>query len=892
MEAPASQVFVGRDRELGQLGRALDVARAGSGMAVLVAGEAGIGKTRLASELAARARDAGFEVLLGRSIDLVGTELPDQPFVEALRPLGGLPQVDGPTAGSQLRVFQDTTALLGERAAAAPVLLVLEDLHWADASTLDLVVFLAHNLRDRRVLLLATYRADELASAERVRRLADGVRRTGSALAVELGPLQRGELAALLEARAGAPPPAALTDAIVARSEGNPFFAEELLAAADQGGELPRRLRDLLLQRSARLDPATRGLLRLAAAAGRDVSYPLLRAAAGLPEGEVRESLRRAVEHGVLVAEQATGSFRFRHALLGEAVYATILPGEREELHARLAEELARAAAAPAELAPHWAAAGRGAEALAASVEAARQAEAVFGLAEALAHLERALVLWQAVPDASELVRLDLAELCAWAAELASQTGAALRAVQLAQQAIELVGERDPVRAALLHERLGRYLNESGGTNAGLATIERAVELAPAQPPSPERAQALAALAHGLMLAWRHDESLSVCEEALALARTVGAHSAELRALIVLGTDLAYLGRGDEGLAHLRQALGLAEERGDPMMLQRVYVMLTDVLTMLGRPRESAWLAAAGLEIMRGFGVDSTVLVANHIEALLATGDWDEADRLSAAALRTITASYPYVLLGLRADLELCRGDFEAAQAHLDAALVTLREDRGLGIYDVYLAELALWERRWTDADQAARDALAGARSPQAAQLRVWFCAKGLRAQAELAALARARRDAGAVRTWLARAGKLIAVARDAAAEAAAVTPNAAGWLALAEAEHQRARGVARPELWADAADAWERLERPPPTAAGARPRRSSPPAPPAPRQASHSGRPTPSPPGSEQGPWPDSSSCLPNARGWNSRRRTPGRPTGGRAWRNSWTSRRGRRRS
>ncbi|HKQ02307.1 MAG TPA: AAA family ATPase, partial [Actinomycetes bacterium] len=320
MEASARGVFVGRVRELGELGRALDVARAGSGTAVLVAGEAGIGKTRLASELAARARDTGFEVLLGRAIDLVGTELPYQPFVEAVGPLGGLPQVDGETVGSQLQVFQETLELLGERAAAAPVLLVLEDLHWADASTLDLVVFLAHNLRDRRVLLLATYRVDELASAERVRRLADGVRRTGSALAVELGRLEREELTAMLEARADTLPPAALTEAIVSRSEGNPFFAEELLAAASEGsGELPRGLRDLLLSRVARLDPATQNLLRLAAAAGRDVGYPLLRAAAALPEPDLRQSLRRAVEHGVLVVDQTTGSFRFRHALLAEA---------------------------------------------------------------------------------------------------------------------------------------------------------------------------------------------------------------------------------------------------------------------------------------------------------------------------------------------------------------------------------------------------------------------------------------------------------------------------------------------------------------------------------------------------------------------------------------------
>jgi DNA-binding CsgD family transcriptional regulator len=381
----------------------------------------------------------------------------------------------------------------------------------------------------------------------------------------------------------------------------------------------------------ARLNAATQGLLRLAAAAGRDVGYPLLRAVAVLPERDLRGSLRQAVEHGVLVADQATGSFRFRHALLAEAIYATILPGERAELHARLAG------------------------------------------------------------------------LCAWAAELAGETGAAPRAVELARRAIELVGDRDPLRAALLHECLGVYLHAAGRTYAGLAAFERAVELVPAQPPSPERAPALAALGTGLALAWRFDESLAVCEQALAAA--VGAPSVELRALTVLGSDLAYLGRGDEGLARLGQALRLAEERGDPTPLQRVYITLTDVLMMLGRPRESARLAATGLDVLSRYGIDSTVLVANQVEALLASGEWDRADSLSATAIRASTASYPYMLLILRADIEFGRGDFDAARAHLDAASATLREDRALGLYDASLAELALWERRWADADQAVGDA-------------------------------------------------------------------------------------------------------------------------------------------------------------------------------------------
>jgi tetratricopeptide (TPR) repeat protein len=650
---------------------------------------------------------------------------------------------------------------------------------------------------------------------------------------------------------------------------------------ATRTARCPRGLRDLLLQRTARLDPATQGLLRVAAAAGRGVGYPLLRAVAGLPEPAVRGSLRQAVEHGVLVAEQATGSFRFRHALLAEAVYATILPGEREEVHARLAEQLARGGAAPAELAPHWAAAGRSTEALAASVEAARQAQAVFGLAEALAHLERALALWHAVPEAAELVRLDLAGLCAWAAEVAWHTGAAPRAVQLAQQAIELVGDGDPRRAALLHERLGRYLHASGRGDAALPALERAVALVPAQPPSPERAQALAALGHGLMLAWRYDESLAICEQALALARTVGVPQAELGALMALGVDLVYLGRGDEGLARLAQALRLAEAGTDPVALERAYVNLTDVLMMLGRPRESARLAESALDLLRPYGHDHGTLVANRIEALVASGEWQEADRLSAAAPRAITGNYPHQPLITRAELEVGRGDFDAARAHLEAARATLRLDRDLGTYATFVAELALWERRWTDAEDIIIDGVARVRSRNTAQIRVWLCAKGLRAQAELTALARAHRDTDAVANRLARARTLLTTARRAAAEAAAVTPNAAGWLALAEAEHQRAHGLAQPDLWATAADTWQRLQRPPLVAychwrqaealvaAGAA----------APRHARRSARRTPWRPGSAHGPCSGSWRCSPNARGWSWRRRRPVRPPPSRGW-------------
>ena len=341
--------------------------------------------------------------------------------------------------------------------------------------------------------------------------------------------------------------------------------------------------------------------------------------------------------------------------------------------------------------------------------------------------------------------------------------------------------------------RLGEYLYAAGSTDALLAAFERAVELVPAEPPSPERAYALGSLAGGLMVAWRHAESLPIGEQALALARDVGAGKAEVRALTVLGGDLAYLGRAEEGLAHFREALVLAEEIGDRVGLERAYVNCTDALTMLGRLRESARLGRSGLDAMRRYGIASALLISNQVEALLAIGDWHEAERLSAAALRSITSSFPSWLLIIRAAVEIGRGEFDAAHAHLEAAGATLREDGVLGLYDAHLAELALWERRWTDADSAVQAGLARARQRETAQIRIQLCAKGLRAQAELAALARARRDADAVRDRQGRAEKLLASARRAAAKASAITPDVAGWLALAEAEHERARGDARP---------------------------------------------------------------------------------------------------
>src|SRR4051812_19750189 len=812
MTAGAGNVFVGRARELAELERAMDDARAGRGAAMLVAGDAGIGKSRLVSELVRRAQATGFVVFLGHSIDLAGTDLPFHPFVEALRPLGQRWDDGGQVAGSQLRVFEKTLAVLGDRAALDPVLLVLEDVHWADVSTLDLVLFLAHHVDVRPILLVVTARLDEIGPGDRMRILADGIRRSGVGRRVDLSGLEDREISALLEAAITTPLPPVVVQAIVDRSEGNPFFAEELLAVAGDGdGGLPHSLREMLLHRTTGLDRATLQLLGVVAAAGGEIAYPVLSAAFEGPETEARECLRRTVQRGIVVVAPDSDRVRFRHALLAEAVYGTLLPGEREDLHARLAMLLVdRPDSSPAELARHWAAARRSSEALPAWIEAATQAERMAGLAEAHRHLERAIALWARVPAAAELTGIDLADLCARSARLAGHAGAAPRAVELARRAIDLTRPDRPHRLADLHVLLGEYLFQVGDNDAGLAAPRDAVDLAPPQPPSPERAYALGSLAGGLMVAWQFAESLPLAREALAISQEVGAGPAEVRARTVIGGDLPQRGHPSEGLAELRHALRLAEEIEDLVGLDRAYVNLTDTLLKLGRVRESAREAAAGIAVTRRHGITSQLLTANYLEALLAAGDWDEAERVSTTALRTLAASFPYMIHMPRAALDPGRGDFEPAPPPLDAATATIRPHHLQGTHEAQVAEVALWEQRWTAADQALHEALARVTSAETAQLRVWFIAKRLRAQADLAALARAHRDAEAVRDSTVRAKALLTDVRRAATIASAVTPNADAWLVQADAEYARVCGDRTPEPWVAAATAWDRLERPP----------------------------------------------------------------------------------
>ena len=483
----ADVTFVGRDAVLERLTAALVAAGAGQGSTVLVGGEAGIGKTSLVTELAGRAREQDWRVHTGHCIDLIGAGVPYLPIVEALGTLRDPPPGE---PDPQARLFADIRTLLDGLAARTPVLLVLEDLHWADASTLDLFTFLAHSVSDMRVLMVATFRSDEAGSGPRLQRLATGLLRARKANAVDLGPLTEHDVAALLDATTAGRVPPVLTRTIFERSEGNPFFAEELCAAAMRGEtELPHMLRDVLLLRLADLD--ARGADRAAGRRRRRPRRALRAAGRGGPVRRGRRcrrpcgppsrrtcSCRTRTRH-VPVPARPAGRGGVPHAVAGRARGTARAAGRGAARSVRPATT----GLAAGELAHHWAAAGRPAEALVESVRAARQRGGGRpGRSEALRARRagpRAVVA--GARRRTSWPGVDLPALLEWAAELSYLTGDGPRAVELIRRALDLIDEARRARTGGSAARAARAATccRPGEREEGLAAFRRAVDLVP-----------------------------------------------------------------------------------------------------------------------------------------------------------------------------------------------------------------------------------------------------------------------------------------------------------------------------------------------------------------------------------------------------------------------------
>jgi DNA-binding CsgD family transcriptional regulator/tetratricopeptide (TPR) repeat protein len=870
MQGVASRVsspqFIGRDVELAALTEAVARAGAGDASITLVGGEAGIGKTRLITEVGERARDGGAIVLEGGCVTMGdGGGLPFAPFVEALRRLPAvlasgrfgdldlerlrtpataelgrlMPEFGTPASPDvgefarpewvQARIFEGLLALLRDLGERAPIVCILEDLHWADGSTRDLVGFLARNIRTERLAIIGTYRTDEIHRRHPLRPWLSEMERLPRVRRLELTRFGRAELGAQVEAIVGHAPEADLLETIERRAEGNPFFIEELLAAGggtDAGAtRLPETLREVLLSRVASLSDEAQRVLGMAAVAGRSVEPELLATVAAVPESDLEGPLREALAAQLLVEDPAgDGVYRFRHALLAEAVYDDLLPSERRRLHAAYASALdarqvpdgAAGASLLAALAHHASEAHESVRALRAWIAAARAATESYAFAESVRAFERAIDLWDAVPPDDRPTDVDPSHLHHEASLAAMVASRPDRAVELSRAALRSLDQlREPERWAAASERLARAAWVSGAPEESIRIIEATAAAIKGARPSPEGARVQATLASTYMLRGDHARAIPAAETAIALARASDAPVAEAHAMSTLGTSTALLGRCEDGIAISREALARNQGGGEAYDVGRAYANFGSVLLTCGHLEEAFEVARSGEAWSRSVGAHAQYghfLLGNALDAAVDLGRWDDAEgmvnELLAAELVGVNRMGIVAVAGA---FLVRRGRFDDANRLLDEGRVLVQP-----IQDAQFTgptHVGLVERALTDGDAAGAAATASDGLARLAQTDDHFYALELaamsaRAHADLALQARARRDEGT-------AASAVAGARDAMAYLEGVRDEqpgtdlyggrAASMLALATAESRRASGAADPEAWLAAVQATDR---------------------------------------------------------------------------------------
>jgi ATP/maltotriose-dependent transcriptional regulator MalT len=843
-----SSHFVGRLSELAELELAEREAADGRPALVLLGGESGVGKTRLVAEFEQRVPDA--LVLRGESVEPGEGELPYAPLLSALRPLvrerhpaldrlspgsraqlatllpalGDAPERSRPPRETdQIRLFEALLELLDLLSESQPVVLILEDVHWADRSTRTFVAFLARSLRQERVLLLLTYRSDELHRRHALRPLLAELDRLERAVPIELERLDRAELAEVLAGILGEAPGDQLVDRLFARSEGNPLYTEELLAAGLDGrGSAPQSLRDAFMLRIERLCDDARIAAR-AVAVGRSLDGPTIAAVVGFDGERLYAALREAVAEQVLVAG-TDDAFRFRHALLREALYDDLLPGERVELHLMLARALEQRPSGEATevervttIATHYAAAGDQTAALRATVSAALAAQRVQAYGEVAEAAERALELWPRVPeDARAELELDHVGLLAVAARAQGVAGDRNRGLQLWHRALEeLDPEREPIRYGSMLARLARTQWGLNLGREGLDTAQRALEMLPAGEADEERAPLLAWLARTRFLRGRYRDAIVDGEEALAATIAAGDGCAQAEVLNTLGMARMALGDLDAGERQLREAMAIARAEEDLDEMLNAYSNLADSLNLVGCTTEALAVAEEGLaQSSRRLTRSYDWMTLTVSELALESGDWARArEMLGRPAARLVG-----ILLIFRnvreAELALGEGDNDRAEELLEviAPLVAVsQEPQWHGLYGSLLAEL---RRRQGDLD-GARAAVAHALD----ELQVCtddvnriarVTANGLTVEADHAQRARDLGERAAERDALTRARIHMELLRAAASDGG---PVEVAWRAFGEAELARARGRNSGAKWDKAASAWNELGRPYPVA-------------------------------------------------------------------------------
>jgi DNA-binding CsgD family transcriptional regulator/tetratricopeptide (TPR) repeat protein len=874
-----SPIFIGRSDQVRLAEGVLDRV-AEDPTHLLVSGEAGVGKTRFTRELTRLADERGFRVLRGGCVAIGGVGLPYAPIATALRDsigdddhellaglgpralaalatlMPGLPStipvnVETPadamrrrstddlpvnTVGSQSGLFDALLRVLRGMASTAPVLLIVEDLHWADPATRLALTYLVPNLASDRVVVCLTYRTDELDRRHPLLPWLAELGRTGRFERVDLERFGRDDTARMVAAILGTEPDRARLARLHDRSDGNAFFIEELLMSGGGVGTgvagLPPTVRATLVARIAAAPEAAQRVLRVAAVAGRRVDHDLLAEVVELSEAELTEGLRAAIDRQLLVrdGDAESAGFAFRHALVQEAAYDDLLPGERRSLHRAYADALARrsqpegasGAAHWTELAHHWAAAREDVKAAQASIRAGDTAFEAYAFAAAQEQFELALELWESVPEPEQTLGLDRIDLLVRAASAAEVDGEFHRAAEFLRQAIEVQDAAgEPVRGALLRARLGRALWRDEGAEPALATYAEAIAMLPADQPTADRARVLAGMGQILMLVDRFGEAIALCEEAVEIARAVGDRQVEGHALNTLGLSLAALGRCREGTAALETALATALELAGSDDVARAYVNLGDAMRLCSLTREAVDVVRAGIVDIERLGATGGY-GASIREAGAAfeyeIGNWDAAESFAREARRMVRPgrnAWLYHLaytvgLGVARDQPDIAGRLDRFADLLEGQQV---EGQYHGAYALAAAEYSLWKRRPGEAIDRIDASVAQLRDHWFPYFLSQIHAMGARAAADLAELSRAERTpadvtGATVERAERHAGHIRSLINVYAGEPAGCSDLHAA-LHAAEAEVSRATGRSDPAAWEATVDGWLCADRP-----------------------------------------------------------------------------------
>jgi DNA-binding CsgD family transcriptional regulator/tetratricopeptide (TPR) repeat protein len=674
--------LIGRDTESAQLYDAMTVAAQGQPQVVLVVGDAGIGKSSLVNDLALRAADLGFVTTTGHCLDIEAA-ISFAPAVEALRAL--LPDIavseDRPharrmealldpdaTEPDRVRMLDDLRLTILEAAAHGPLLLILEDLHWADRSTQELVSALARTAHGR-LLLVLTVRSDELHRRHPFRAALAELTRLDAARRIDLGPLNRADIAALAVERSGVAGDDETVASLHERSDGNPLYAEELIDADLHA--VPEHLSDLLLARVAKLSSESRRLVRTASVDGSRLDHELLTSVTGLEPHAIEKHLREAVDDHVL--RQRESVLEFRHGLLREAVYDDLLPSERTRTHAAFAEALQEqldgVGEAPlsqlSRVAFHWSQAHDAARTMAASVRAGLAALHI-GAAESVTHLDRAVALWDRVTDPESGAGCSKPALLLYLAHAHAENERRDLFEILTREAVAEIGpDTDRLVASRVYATFARCLQTSEDTIDEQEAIRLALEYAGAAP-SPERARALCSQSTFHHRRGRSTPALTSAREAVQVAKKAEDSETQVEALHFSAIELQLLGRVSDAVTCEREGVRTARKAGRLGWALFATSNLTWFQHVGGTGVAAYQAAIAGIEESLAHAIPGLAVLCGEeaVTWLLWQGRLNDAERLLARLVRL--DAEPETCDDIRHQVALARGDSAAITSWLE----------------------------------------------------------------------------------------------------------------------------------------------------------------------------------------------------------------------------------